>query len=57
MLRRLVGGRRQGFRVETLDGDGAVLAHTDIRSPLADPVLRPSDAVDVYLIDEIGPME
>ncbi len=67
-----VGGRRQGFRVETLDGDGAVLAHTDIRSPhrvgkygvdveaferLADPVLRPSDGVDVYLIDEIGPME
>lgn len=66
------GGRREGFRLETLDGDVAVLAHVDIRSPqrlgkygvdvaalerVVDSALRLRDNVDLYLIDEIGKME
>ncbi len=66
------GGRREGFRLESLDGEVAVLAHVDIRSPhrlgrygvdvaalerVVDSALRLSDNVDLYLIDEIGKME
>jgi nucleoside-triphosphatase len=65
-------GRREGFRLETFDGDVTVLSHVDIRSPhrlgrygvdvaaldrVVDSALRLSDTVDLYLIDEIGKME
>jgi nucleoside-triphosphatase len=66
-----VGRRRLGFKVETLSGDDAVLAHVDLPGPprvgkygvdvatferLALPAL---DAVtdDIVLVDEIGKME
>ena len=65
-------GQRVGFRLETIDGQHAILAHADIRSPhrvgkygvdvkaldrIAQGALRPDDGIDVYLIDEIGRME
>ena len=64
---------RQGFKIVTLDGKSAILAHIDIRSPchvskygvdvesmdkLAVPTIE--DAVgskDIVIIDEIGKME
>ena len=67
-----IKGHRAGFRLDTFDGQRAVLAHIDIRSPhrvgkygvdikaldhLVDAALRPDDQIDVYLIDEIGRME
>jgi nucleoside-triphosphatase len=66
------GGRREGFRLETFNGESAVLAHTGIRSPyrvgrygvdvtaldrVVDAALMPVEGVDLYLIDEIGKME
>lgn len=67
-----IRGYRVGFRIETFDGQRATLAHTDIRSShrvgkygvdikaldeIVDAALLPDDAIDVYLIDEIGRME
>ncbi|MFQ6015063.1 MAG: NTPase [Anaerolineae bacterium] len=67
------GGRRQGFRIITLDGEEAILAHVDIRSPhrvskygvdveALDSVgvaalRRAMDQADYVVIDEIGKME
>lgn len=66
------GGRRVGFRVATLDGQEAILAHIDIRSPhrvgrygvdlpaferVALPSLTPDPTVGLIVIDEIGKME
>lgn len=64
-------GERVGFRIETFDGDGAVLAHVKIRSPhrvgkygvdlaALDRVTAEQLAWgrgDVVFIDEIGKME
>jgi nucleoside-triphosphatase len=65
-------GRRLGFLLEAFDGHRTTLAHIDIPSPhrvgkygvdvaaldrVVDAALRPDDAVDVYLVDEIGKME
>jgi nucleoside-triphosphatase len=68
-----VGGRRQGFRLVTLDGREAVLASVDVSSPFRvskygvdvsalDEVGVPAveqaiDDADVVVIDEIGKME
>jgi nucleoside-triphosphatase len=67
-----IKGRRAGFRLETFDGQRAVLAHTNIRSRhrvgkygvdvealdrVIDAALQPDDQTDLYLIDEIGRME
>jgi nucleoside-triphosphatase len=64
-------GQRVGFRIETFDGDNAVLAHVNIRSPhrvgkygvdlaaldrVAAGQLSPRRG-DVVFIDEIGKME
>ena len=61
-----------GFRIETFDGEEAVLAHVSIRSEhrvskygvdlaaldrSVASALRPSARTDLYLIDEIGKME
>jgi nucleoside-triphosphatase len=66
------GRERQGFRLETFDGESAVLAHVSIRSPYRvgkygvdvaaleaaiDKALDPRANPDVYLVDEIGKME
>ena len=67
------GGVRQGFRIVTLDGRNAILAHIDFRSPFRVSkygvdiesldkvgVAALRDAVrecDVVVIDEIGKME
>ena len=66
-----VGGRRQGFRIVTLDGREGVLAHVDLRSrhrvgkygvdvagfeQLVCPVLEGAEG-ELVLIDEIGKME
>jgi nucleoside-triphosphatase len=66
------GGRREGFRLDTFQGESAVLAHVAIDSPhrlgryrvdvealdrVVDSALRPRDDVDLYLVDEIGKME
>ncbi len=63
------GGLREGWRLDTFDGDGGVLAHSDIQSPhrmgrygvdmalferLVDSQFQPDSTVDVYLVDEIG---
>jgi nucleoside-triphosphatase len=64
-------GQRAGFRIETFDGDNAVLAHVSIRSPhrvgkygvdlaaldrvAADQFSKSRG--DVVLLDEIGKME
>lgn len=66
-------GRRCGFRIVTLDGRNAVLAHVDIHSPyrvgqygvdlkilegIAVPAIRDAiSAHNVVVIDEIGKME
>ncbi len=66
-------GSRLGFRIITLDGKSAVLAHTDVRSPhrvskygvdtdnidgIAVPALKEAiHSKDVVVIDEIGKME
>jgi nucleoside-triphosphatase len=66
-------GTRQGFKIVTLDGKSAVLAHTDVRSPhrvskygvdtnnidrVAVPALKEAiRSKDVAVIDEIGKME
>jgi nucleoside-triphosphatase len=66
------GGERLGFRIETFDGESAVLAHVSIRSEyrvsrygvdvaaldrIIGKALALSPRTDVYLIDEIGKME
>jgi nucleoside-triphosphatase len=66
------GGRRKGFRLETLDGESATLAHVDITSRcnvgrygvdvgtmdrVAVRTLRSDASVDLFVIDEIGKME
>lgn len=66
-------GLRQGFKIITLDGKSAILAHTDVRSPYSVSkygvdiesmdkvaVSTLSEAIrskDVVVIDEIGKME
>ncbi len=67
------GGARQGFRLITLDGHSAILAHIDIHRPyrvskygvdtdaldrVGVPALRrAAQQCDVVVIDEIGKME
>jgi nucleoside-triphosphatase len=63
---------RVGFRIETLDGQTATLAHVAVRSPhqvgkysvdigaldrMVEAALLPDAQTEVYLIDEIGKME
>lgn len=66
-------GTRQGFRLVTLDGETAILAHTDIRSPYrvsrygvdVDSLNRVGVSAlhwaaqhrDLVIVDEIGKME
>jgi len=66
-------GTREGFRLVTLDGETAILAHTSIRSPyrvskygvdtdalerIGVPALyRAERECDLVIIDEIGKME
>ena len=45
-------GRRQGFRLVTLDGDEAVMAHTDLRGEGRPRVSR--YGVDVEAIEDVG---
>jgi len=45
-------GRRQGFRLVTLDGDEAVLAHTDLRGPEHPQVSR--YGVDAEAVEKVG---
>jgi nucleoside-triphosphatase len=68
-----VGGIRQGFKIVTLDGESATLAHVNIKSPyqvskygvdiaslneVAVPALRRAlNENDIVVIDEIGKME
>ncbi len=67
-----VGGRRTGFRLETLDGRIETLAHVDLASRhrigayavdvamldrVAVSTLGADPAVQVHLVDEIGKME
>ena len=68
-----VGGVRQGFRIVTLDGESAILAHIDIKSPhrvskygvdvesldrVGVSALRQAiQECDLVVIDEIGKME
>jgi len=66
------GGERVGFRIETFDGESAVLAHVSIRSEyrvsrygvdvalldrFVGTALALSPRAGVYVIDEIGKME
>jgi len=67
------GGTRLGFRLVTLDGESAILAHIDIHSPyrvskygvdidnlerVGVPALRKAaEESDLVIIDEIGKME
>jgi nucleoside-triphosphatase THEP1 len=67
------GGVRQGFRIVTLDGRSAILAHVDIKSPNrvskygvdvqgldrvgVDAVNKAIRECDLVVIDEIGKME
>lgn len=66
------GRARQGFRLVTFDGRRAVMAHVDrggkprvgrygvdvsVIDGMAADALAVSDAVDAYLVDEIGKME
>lgn len=63
---------RQGFRIESLEGHSAILAHVSIRSPcrvgrygvdiaaldrIVDASLKIDENVEAYLVDEIGKME
>jgi nucleoside-triphosphatase len=65
-------GDRVGFRIETFEGESAVLAHVSIRSEyrvsrygvdvavlerIVGRALALSPKADVYLVDEIGKME
>jgi len=66
-------GTRQGFKIVTLDGEEAVLAHVDIRSPFrvgkygvdtgnldrvgVSALHRALKEADIVVIDEIGKME
>lgn len=65
-------GVRQGFRIESLAGERAVLAHLSIRSPIrvgrygvdiaaldriVQASLRIDENAEAYLVDEIGKME
>lgn len=66
-------GRRVGFRAVGLNGGEILLAHVSIASPfrvgaygvdprallslLGSELARPAEAVDLYVIDEIGKME
>ena len=65
-------GRRVGFELSTFAGDHSLLAHVDVDSrhrvgrygvdidafdQIAQDALALDDAVDVYLVDEIGKME
>jgi nucleoside-triphosphatase len=65
-------GRRVGFQLNTFDGRSLVIAHEGIHSRhrvgkygvdvealegVATSALHPDEGVDVYLVDEIGPME
>ena len=68
-----VGGMRHGFKIVTLDGQNATLAHIDIQSPywvskygvdlagleeVAVPAIKKAiQECDVVVIDEIGKME
>jgi nucleoside-triphosphatase len=67
-----VRGERRGFRIETLDGNAAVLARTDLDSPqrvgrygvdvaaldaIVDAALSLDPHAGIYLVDEIGKME
>ncbi len=45
-------GRREGFRLVTLDGEDAVMAHTDLRGEDRPQVSR--YGVDVEAIEEVG---
>ena len=66
------GGERVGFRIETFEGESAILAHVSIRSDyrvsrysvdvaaldrFVGPALALSPRADVYVVDEIGKME
>jgi nucleoside-triphosphatase len=66
------GGRREGFRLDTFQGESAVLARIAIESPyrlgryrvdvealdrVVDSALHSRGDVDLYLVDEIGKME
>ena len=67
------GGVRKGFKIVTLDGDEALLAHVDISSPLrvgkygvdkkameekaVPSILKAMEEKDIIVIDEIGKME
>ena len=67
------GGMRQGFRIATLDGQEAILAHVDISSPLRvskykvdigaldrvgiSALRQALNANDVIVVDEIGQIE
>jgi nucleoside-triphosphatase len=64
---------RQGFKIVTLDGKSAILAHIDVRSPcrvskygvdvasmdkLAVPTIKEAtETKDIVIIDEVGKME
>ncbi len=63
------GNERKGWRLDTFDGDGGVLAHLDMQSEyhmgkygvnmvlferLVDSQLELRDQADIYLVDEIG---
>ena len=65
----LEGNLRKGWRIDTFDGDGGIVAHSDIQSDcrmgrygvdmslferIVSSQLRFSDETDIYLIDEIG---
>jgi nucleoside-triphosphatase len=65
-------GRREGFRVESVAGERAVLAHVNLPGPprvsrygvdlqaferIALPALRPPGAGGVVVVDELGKME
>ena len=67
-----VKGERQGFRLETFDGQTAVLAHVSNRAGprvgkygvnvpalerIVEGALDPNAAADIFLVDEIGRME
>ena len=68
-----IQGARQGFKIITLDGKNAVLAHTSVRSPyrvskygvdidsidkVAVPALKQAiQSKDIVVLDEIGKME
>ena len=67
------GGARQGFRVVTLDGESAILAHVGISGPHrvgrygvdraglervgVSALVRAAEEADLIVIDEIGKME